>query len=194
MRYRISIQSFTLIWLLEYFSGVKKTSRQRDWETYGWQRERNMLFRHLHTIFFTSLPEIFFNLAKRNNCFTRSFHAFSFESEFAGGRAFARGPLLKKKRKKEKKKWIECTENQEYLRPWPFSFLQGGVPQGWIDFWKDACPELSGLSNFLGARVWRSSVCSASYISVAAEHIRAYHRRPIGTAQLWVWRKNRWKS
>ena len=50
--------------------------------------------------FFTSLPEIFFNLAKRNNCFTRSFHAFSFESEFAGGRAFARGPLFSKKKKK----------------------------------------------------------------------------------------------
>ena len=41
--------------------------------------------------FFTSLPEIFFNLAKRNNCFTRSFHAFSFESEFAGGGARSRG-------------------------------------------------------------------------------------------------------
>ena len=54
--------------------------------------------------FFTSLPEIFFNFAKRNNCFTRSFHAFSFESEFAGGRAFARGPLFLKKRRKKKKK------------------------------------------------------------------------------------------
>ena len=28
----------------------KKTSRQRDWETYGLKREGNMLFRHLHTI------------------------------------------------------------------------------------------------------------------------------------------------
>ena len=63
-----------------------------------------MLFRHLHTIFFTSLPEIFFNLENRNNCFTRSFHAFSFESEFAGGRAFARGPLFSKKKKKRGKK------------------------------------------------------------------------------------------
>ena len=47
-----------------------------------------------------------FQHRKRNNCFTRSFHAFSFESEFAGGRAFARGPLFskKKKEKKEEKK------------------------------------------------------------------------------------------
>ena len=58
----------------------------------------------ISTLTYHSLPEIFFSLAKRNNCFTRSFHAFSFESEFAGGRAFARGPLFSKKKEKTKKK------------------------------------------------------------------------------------------
>ena len=73
-----------------------------------------MLFRHLHTIFFTSLPEIFYNFAKRNNCFTRSFHAFSFESEFAGGRAFARGPLFSKKKKKRKREKREEKKEKFY--------------------------------------------------------------------------------
>ena len=58
-------------------------------------------------IFFSvsALPFLF-QLRKRNNCFTRSFHAFSFESEFAGGRAFARGPLFFKKKEKTKKDYL----------------------------------------------------------------------------------------
>ena len=36
-RFRISTQCYTIIWLLAYFFLVSKTSRQRDWETYGWK-------------------------------------------------------------------------------------------------------------------------------------------------------------
>ena len=36
-RFRISIQCYTIIWLLAFFFLVSKTSRQRDWETYGWK-------------------------------------------------------------------------------------------------------------------------------------------------------------
>ena len=56
-----------------------------------------------YNCFSVSALPFLFQLRKRNNCFTRSFHAFSFESEFAGGRAFARGPLFFKKRERKKK-------------------------------------------------------------------------------------------
>ena len=114
MRYRISIQSFTLIWLLEYFSGVKKTSRQRDWETYGWQRERNMLSRHLHTIFFTSLPETFSTSQKGTTVSRVRFTPFpSSRSSLEGARSRGarcsqkkRKKFFKKRRKKRRKNWI----------------------------------------------------------------------------------------
>ena len=62
------------------------------------------LTKNISILFFSFSVSFPFQHRKRNNCFTRSFHAFSFEPEFAGGRAFARGPLFSKKKGKKREK------------------------------------------------------------------------------------------
>ena len=105
MRYRISIQSFTLIWLLEYFSVDKNTSRQRDWETYGWTREGHMLFRHLHTFFQFQRFLFFFSFAKGTTVSRVRFTPFpSSRSSLEGARS--RGARCSQKKKKKRQKEI----------------------------------------------------------------------------------------
>ena len=101
------IQSFRLLWLLEYFFGVKKDQSPARLGNIRMKKGRKHVFstltKNISILFFSFSVSFPFQHRKRNNCFTRTFHAFSFESEFAGGRAFARGPLFFKKKEKKKK-------------------------------------------------------------------------------------------